>query len=316
MSITPIFFPFTFMTEEHFKAASAIFPSIKYLAVEREVPANENREDVFQNEVLQPILPTDREIEAVEHAASSYLNWADMHKGNERNLKALLNESAYFTDDTHVSSIKSQLLRGGQEETAAKGEPEWLQNLLFLRLSQLCDAQHDSIDEELRELEKNKQELFTELRGLDNSIETDSPPDESDTHYRMIRERIVCWTRYMAKKEVMTNEENVPVLITVSDSVYDWFETNCDLEINPLDIQKLKVHENKCKNRKQWQKRFSEYLMHAIEDKEIRKQDVPEIIDDCSNCARLKLGFFSGSNINFLFKRPVKQIPVCLVKIK
>ncbi len=43
---------------------------------------------------------------------ADYLAWAQLHRGNERNLKHLLKASPYFKSDTDLTSIKSQIIQG------------------------------------------------------------------------------------------------------------------------------------------------------------------------------------------------------------
>ena len=129
----------------------------------------------------------------------------------------------------------------------------------------------------------------------------------------MTRERIISWARYMAHKEGLDNQSGLPVLVTTSPSVFDWLGGNCKEMINPLDIPKLKVHENKCENKKMWQEQFEKSLLSAIKNESFHKEELPRVEDGCKQRVDFKLGLFTGTELNPFFKLPEKQIPVCLV---
>jgi len=312
----PIFFPFTHITKNHLETVTAFFPAVDFLTIDRENALNDDLRRFVKTGRINPVFPSEQEMETIDQAAAQYLSWADVHKGNEQNLKAILKESAYFTDDTHVTSIKSRLRRQTDEKSEPR-EPAWPKQLLFLKLAQLCDAQHDSIDARLELLKKNKEALLNELRGIAAPV---AEPEESvmpaDSGDKMTQQRIVNWSSYMIQEDRLTTETGWPILVTTSPAVYDWFETNCDEVVNPLDIKKIKVHENKCENQKNWQHRFNKLLMDTVSGKGYRKEDLPTVEDQCSKSALFKLGLFSGCNINPVFNVPGRQIPVCLVNLK
>lgn len=132
----------------------------------------------------------------------------------------------------------------------------------------------------------------------------------------MTAQRVASWTAYMAGKGYLENQGTPCVFITTSQAVYDWFETNCKDLVNPLDIEQIKVHENVCKNKKQWQDQFCEILEQAVKGKGNQEQGLPGADDGCSLSVQIKLGLFSGNEVSRLFNPPDKQICVCLVRLK
>ncbi len=312
-----LFFPFTHMTQEQLNTATSFFSGFDFLAVDKEGSEQSLLMDYHKKGIINLLFPSQQEMEVIDQATAQYLNWAAIHKGNEHNLKAMLRDAAYFTDDTHVSSIKSQLLGPQEQEKNENQKPLWEQTLLFLKLTQLCDAQQDSIDTQLRQVEKSKDALVMELRGLNSPLaEPEEKSIRSDYGDKMTQERVINWAGYMGQKGQLEHENNYPVLMTTSQSVFDWFESNCEQVVNPLDIQKLKVHHIKCDNYKNWQQQFTQVLMSAASGNKCREEDLPEMDDDCSVSAQCKLGLFSGKDINLFFNASGKPIPVCLVKLK
>ncbi|MFH2059055.1 MAG: hypothetical protein ABIJ59_09150 [Pseudomonadota bacterium] len=317
-----LFFPFTHITQDQSDAALSFFPAFEYLSVNKDLSEQDQLKTVHEMGRINPVFPSKQEIETIEQTSAQYLDWANIHKGNEKNLKALLSDTPYFTHDTDVSHIKSQLLKDKSSQTTETQTVFWQKSLLFLKMAQLCDAQHDRIDMELKILDKTQDELVRALRGLpDFSLDPLSEHMEkkltpSDLGDKMTGERIVSWTRYMADKGHLNKNEEVPIFITTSRAVFEYLESNCQDVVNPLDIQQIKVHENKCENQKEWQHQFNKLLMHAIQGNECREEDLPKVEDNCSLCARFKLGLFSGKNIDKFFNIIDRQVPVCLVRLK
>ncbi|MCP3873214.1 MAG: hypothetical protein GY699_08690 [Desulfobacteraceae bacterium] len=274
----------------------------------------------FKQGKIDPIFCSPKEITLVEQKIEEYMEWVKIHKGNEHNLKLLLQDNPYFISDSDVTSIKSQLksAKGVKKEATSK-ESNVQKDLLFLKMAQLCDHQNEDIDLKLKDLDKTKDELISTLRGIDNSLAQTNDTnlhDNKDTGGIMTRERISSWSRYLLYKQVLNTQENTPLFITTSEAVFNYMESNCKDVVNALDIDKIKVHENDCENKSEWHHQFCDYLRYVIQDKSHRGNNVPVVNDGCSLLGQVKLSFFSGSEINELFNLSDKQIPVCLIKLK
>ena len=117
-------------------------------------------------------------------------------------------------------------------------------------------------------------------------------------------------------KEELKKEESRPLFITTSEAVFKELESNCKDVVNALDIDKIKVHENECENKTEWQHHFYQYLMGAIQGDGNRKNQVQSATDKCSVSGQIKLHLFPGNGINKCFNMSDKHIPVCLIKLK
>ncbi len=317
-----LFFPFTHISGNQLNTVLSFFDSFHYLPVTRDFSENPALDAYHEKGRIQPHFPPLKQIEDIERISAQYLDWAAIHKGDETNLKALLRDTPFFTQDTDVTAIKSQVLNTGKSPNlsgwgpAENDMPD--KRLLFLKMAQLCDAQQDEIDKKLRALDKNREVLVGALRGLDDPLPeiVNDPLPPMDLGSKMTVERISSWTGVMAAQGELENEGEIPIFITTSIAVYDYLESNCGNIVNPLDIKEIKVHENECENQKEWQCRLNDYLMHAVQGGNCREKDLPKVDDDCSLPAQLKLGLFSGEIMNKIFNMTAKQIPVCLVRLK
>jgi len=252
---------------------------------------------------------------------SQYLEWAKIHKGNEHNLKTLFKDNPYFTNDSDVSAIKSYLKAPGDNQKKTEPDKNIIsQHRLFLKMAQLCDFQNESIDSQLKDIDQNRNKLFSSLRGIESEqdldIETIYPDPVEDGSSMMARERSLAWSSIMVEKGALGHDGALPVFITTSAAVIEYLETICDDVTNALDLDQIKVHENGCENIKEWHHQFTQDLMDTVKaGRDLKKQSF-EVTDKCGLEGQIKLYLFSGSDINELFNRTEKQIPVCWIRLK
>ncbi len=310
-----VFFPFTHITRNQLNTVLAFFPSIKHLSVSKDYEQDKVLKQMSGQGKICPVFFSEDEIEPVEIKFEEYRSWIKIHKGNEHNLKLLLSGNPYFTNDSDVTFIKSEI-RGAKEPLPK--ESQLHQDLLFLKMAQLCDEQNESIDLELENLDKTRDELFSNLKGIDTSVgeirmaNTDTSKDCGGI---MTGERIQAWSRCMALRKSFSKKEKSPVFITTSEAVFDYLESMSQEVVNALDIDKIKVHENDCEKITEWQYQFCESLMNVIQQGDKWKDDLIEGADGCSLSGKVKLNLFSGKSINKLFNVTEKHISVCLIKL-
>ncbi|MBU8912306.1 MAG: hypothetical protein KOO65_13635 [Desulfobacterales bacterium] len=319
-----LFFPFTHITRNQLDTILTFFPSFQYFPARMDFNHHQKLQELFEQGKINPLFSSPEELVAVEQKVRQYLEWGRIHKGNEVNLKSLLKDNPYFTSDSDMTVIKSQI-KGikedkGNDIASLPGDPVLEHNLLFLKMAQLCDEQNERIDLQLKELDKSRDNLISALRGLDSPLSDDKnskTQDYKDSGLMMIRERIYAWSGCMAQKDGLKHKEGLrPLFVTTSKAVFDCIESHCQKVVNALDIDKIKVHENECENKNEWQHHFCDYLMRVIQGTGIRGNEMPKVNDGCSLSGQIKLSLFSGNDINKLFNYSEKQIPVCLIKLK
>ena len=315
-----LFFPFTHITQNQLNTILTFFPSFQYLTVSRDFKHHQMLQKLFEQGKINPLFLSPNESVTIELKVEQYLEWVRIHKGNEVNLKSLLKDSPYFTSDTNVTAIKSQIkgVKGDKWESL-KDESNLQSNLLFLKMAQLYDEQNEHIDLELKDLDKTRDKLFSTLRGLEiplSEVQDSKIRDYKDLGAMMTRQRIYAWSGFISQKGLLEQEGENPLFITTSEAVFDYLESICQDVVNALDIDKIKVHENECENRNKWQHQFCVGLMRAIQGEGNRENKLPKVNDRCSLSGQMKLSLFSGNDINQVFNCSEKQIPVCLIKLK
>jgi hypothetical protein len=326
MAIKYLFFPFTYISENQLNTILTFFPSFHCLPMVRDFEHHSGLNKLCEQKKINPVFVSSDLLEKVDQTLEQYLAWAQIHRGNEINLKALVKDSPYFTNDSDVTAIKSQIKgeqygKGTAEDAgnALACESTLENDLLFLKLAQLCDEQNEGIDAALNDLDIIHDTLISNLRGIENcpgEAQDGKSKGRKDLGAMMTCRRISAWSRCMVAMGGLSLKEDIPLFITTSEAVFDYLESNCKDVVNALDIGQIKVHENECKNKSEWHHHFFENLMCAIQGQGILENDLPQVNDNCSLFGQIKLCLFSGNDINNLFNMSDKQIFVCLIKLK
>jgi len=325
--IKTIFFPFSHISKDQLKTVTSFFSGVTFLPMVTDFSSDPVLADLAGQGTLLPLFPLARDLELVEKQVQSYIDWADIHRGNEKNLRSLLKEQPYFMEDTALSTIQSQIRKGIKKETSPDQNQTDIKEsehdpLLLLKFAQILDVQNEGIDDQLNNLEQSKSSLFLQLLGeipeknsgrSDSSISSPSSPDPGRI---MTHERIVSWFRYAAEKGMFNVPGAFPFLITTSPAVLDYMESKCGGVINALDIDSIKVHENKCVNKDKWQQNLFLHLEEAIAGKSFPGMALPEVDDRCLVPGRIKLCLFPEQGMEKFLNIPGQSIAVCLVQLK
>ncbi len=315
-----IFFPFSHISQGQLEALEAFFPSFGFFCAAQEKKHHTRLKKLIEEDMAIPFLPSKDDLYPVDQAFEQYLAWARVHKGNEHNLRFLLQDNPYFTSDLDLTAIKSQIRGSKRTMEPAPSEREALhRDLLFLKMAEQCDQENESIDSQLRGIEKTRGSMFKALLGEKDMIDApisrgkENMPDPGSM---MTRERIQAWSRVMMHYKFFPNADKTPLFVTTSKAVMDYLETICSDMINALDIDPIKVHENGCENKIGWQQQVIEELMCAAKGVSGPLKHLPEAKDECSLFGQIKISLFTGNNIHNLFNLRDKQIPVCLIRIE
>nr|NJM01679.1 hypothetical protein [Desulfobacula sp.] len=247
--------------------------------------------------------------------------WVKVNRGNENNLRGLLKNNPYFTSDSDLTAIKSQIRGAGEaaEKPEKTGKDILLRDLLFLRMARQCDLENESIDIQLKNIDTAGSRMLSALlgeEGLKNMAPSGRGEGITDPGAVMTRERIEAWSRCMIHHGGFRPAGESPLFVTTSEAVADYLETISSDAINALDIDPIKVHENDCENKTGWRQQVFEQLISAAKGDTGRQNYPFEGEDGCLLSGQIKLSLFSGNNVRDLFNLKDKQIRVCLIRLK
>jgi len=315
-----IFFPFSYIAQDQLAALQAFFSSFAFFPVAADLEHSIRLKELVDTGRAVPVFSSREDLALVDHQFEEYMAWVKIHKGNEHNLRFLLNGNPYFTSDSDLTAIKSQIR--DKREVIKPQQPAkdgLLKDLLFLKMAGQCDQEKESIDFQLSNIDRAGNSMFSILRGEEDPMEavvSGRKPGIPDPGAIMTRERIEAWARCMTHSNILENTGESPVFVTTSEAVVDYLETISSDAINALDIDPIKVHENECENKTGWQRQVFEQLMGAAKGDKGRQKHLPEVNDECFLSGQIKLSLFSGNNIHNLFNLKDKQIAVCLIRLK
>ena len=315
-----IFFPFSHISQDQLATLQAFFSSFAFFPAASDLEHLVRLQELADKGTAVPVFSSREDLILVDRQFEEYMAWVKVHKGNEHNLRFLLKDNPYFTSDSDVTAIKSQI-RGTREviKPQQSAKDGLLKDLLFLKMARQCDQEKESIDLQLANIDRAGNRIFSRLLGEEDPVEAAVPggkPGIPDPGAIMTRERIEAWARCMMHSNIVENTGESPVFVTTSEAVVDYLETISSDAINALDIDPIKVHENECENKIGWQRQVFEHLMCAAKGDKGRQNHLPEVKDECFISGQIKLSLFSGNNIHNLFNLKDKQIAVCLIRLK
>jgi hypothetical protein len=308
--IKPIFFPFTHLQATDIEALSALFKSISFFPASKPDEFEQSYSHIKDKNFLLPIYAENKDFKLVLNKVNEYRNWGELNKENKGNLKAFLQNRPYFTDNTNVRHIRDVIEHPHKENNNLQFKEEsLLKNLMFLRLAKIHDTEKENLNNKFNTIEKNEQKLFSDIQGIDPKFDGKGAGDLGEY---MTSKRVSAWVEFFNNK----NPFNPSLLfVTTSFAVMEYLLSVSKNKIKLLDIDNLKVHEKKCKNKNQWVEIFNKYVENlVIPDKQLL--NVPaERDDNCTLEVKIKLYLLQGDDISSFFQGVGEKIPVCLVSV-
>ena len=317
------FFPFTVMDERQAKTLSCFFDDFNVLDIHGGAVLPEPMASLAAKGTLTRVYLDKEELALAEQKARAYLDWATIHKGNEKNLRALIRENVFFKDDSGVAAI-----RAGIRHRIVAHDPDTTtgrdinKSLVFLKLADIHDREHQSIETALDALDQENAALIAELKGDGDISVSANHAKTSEPGQAMTEKRIQAWFKTAADAEIF-DQGGIPVLITTSRAIMDEFLTGAGKAINALDIDSIKVHENNCEFIKQLHLKIKAILYQMAQGEQVPQgltfDPEKKYFEDAAQgsvTGRIQIRFFSGlGDVNLIEKNPGGQIGVCLVEL-
>jgi hypothetical protein len=324
-----IFFPFSHISKEQLETLLAFFPCFYFFPAASDIEDSKYLQKYVDNGKIVPIFSEKEHTAEAERAFKNYQTWADIYKGSQIHLKTLFSDNPYFTSDTDVLAIKSQLTENNINKDHDQETPMTLLHkaLLFLKIAKRYDAEQENIDREFTQIAKADEDMISGLLGSDSSANT-KKPEKNESAYDpgeiMPRERIESFLRCITALPFIRKQEENPIWITTSEALVSYLKLICTNSINTLDINPIKVHEKNCENKAEWQRQISELINFAAEHKTDMKNvlqgkkptgDLIAAGDGCSLYGRIRIIHFFGEIINTMFNLKDEHLVVCLVRL-
>ncbi|MBF0230289.1 MAG: hypothetical protein HQK63_11995 [Desulfamplus sp.] len=289
----PIFFPFTSLTQFDAEAIITYFDSFIYLSTSSVDELQTSESDWFnilwrEKNVIEPITLTQEELQPLLSSVKSWRAWADANYGKQTKkgyLQSIFRENPYFTSDSDIFAIRSQIEKGLKSNNQKKIDQRgfigdnFKQNidnaLLFLRLAAIADKDNEDVDQKLSSIKELESNIFAELKGdiednyttqnilepnthsldesqtLNEQILTNQPLIKNkislmtDRGELMTEQRVRSWLSFFLSKKSIADELSSNSFITTSRAVADFIISISEKSKLMLDIDNLKMHKEK-----------------------------------------------------------------------
>jgi hypothetical protein len=321
-----LFFPFSHVDKIQRNTLTAFFPHFWFLPLASDLKQDPHMVPLVETQAATPVFTPDARLKKVTPQVTAWLDWAAVHQGNEWNLKTLVRDNPYFTEDASLAAIQSELrarirqdlpkpVQGTQKATP-KNDP-----LLFQAIAKITDQRNEAVDLDLAKLENKRAALFSRLRGDMEQMPAGRHEKKfSDPGGAMTRQRIGSWA-VCAREQTLFQTLGPLVLATTSPAVFDMVAANASCVINALDIDAVKVHEEGCVHRPGGQRQLLGLLEKLISDPasvtlDQARQDLAATHDGCNLAGRIQVSVFEGPDLEKNLNLPAGPLVVCRVTLK
>ena len=136
-----LFFPFTHITQNDLDTILTFLSQLHCLSINRNFKKSKNLQQLFDQGKIIPYFLSPETLAPVEQKAEQFFECARIHKGDELNLKSLVKDNPYFTSDSDVTAIQSQIRWNKKDGQDSLSDDLSLQkDLLFLKMAQIGRA--------------------------------------------------------------------------------------------------------------------------------------------------------------------------------
>ena len=225
--VTPVYFPFTHLTESVAACLQACFQScVVYSLSDQQL--TERRHRPFGADRLDIHVQRQVDGEMLERVFSGYQSWAGLHpEGIGAYLKAQGSQVPHF-DDQSVSRIAEAVrCQGTPSSTDEEDDRALLKAGLFLYAAEKYDIYMEETDNSLHRLAEKEQDFIAGLREAGDVLyrrqDSGGTATWEDTGRYMTGERILSWIRLVAD-DLLPNA----IFVTTSPAVLDYLREMTD----------------------------------------------------------------------------------------
>ncbi len=296
-----IFFPFSHIDSCQKRTIEHFLPGCSYLSMNIEPCAPETSLPGHDTNTLEPVYFSTTEMQKIKQQVLSFQQWAAIHQGHKNSLKVFFDENPWLSDPDNTTGIISQIRKSlpGQGNAPLPVKNSWMESLLILELFRMVDKENQSIHSRLQKAEQKQKALFAQLRGeileetdQENQIRerchTQVPLQEPGAW--MTEKRVFSWWNAAMHKDLFAGTSPL-ILVTTSPDVYTFCCQTRQVPTNALDIDPIKVHEDKCSRKEQWQMDFLQCLQDFLSGKDIDRKNLSVSCTRCSDSADTGTGY-------------------------
>jgi hypothetical protein len=249
----PIYFPFTYISKPAAEALAMFFRRIVvYQPSNLKIP--EKMKNGAESGFLDIRIPVTGDEIKLDAILKDYINWTNIHKGDNLSFFRPWIEKIPFWDSTSVSQIRAEI----KNKQPMKPDPLFNARI-FLHIAQEFDIQKMDISMDLLSVEVMQRDLLKKMKGEEEGfggkkIESGIPAIPDFGGY-MTAERFDAWARLLRE-----DVESSGLFITTSPAAFEYLmdqapESKMMLQLDSMPLKKNSTEKMEC-----WKARLEQYL--------------------------------------------------------
>jgi hypothetical protein len=249
----PIYFPFTYLPKPAAEALAMFFRRIVvYQPSNLKIP--EKMKNGAESGFLDIRIPVTGDETKLDAILKDYINWTNIHKGNNLSFFRPWIEKIPFWDGTSVSQIRAEI----KNKQPMKPDPLFNARI-FLHIAQEFDIQKMGISMGLQSVEMMQRDLLKKMKGEEEGSGEEKIgsgiPATFDFGSYMTAERFDAWAR-LFREDV----ESSGLFITTSPTAFEYLMEQAPESKMMLHLDSIPVKKNSTEKMECWKARLEQYL--------------------------------------------------------
>ena len=300
----PIYFPFTFISNQIVEALSACFKqTVLYQISKNHGP--EKMLDSNKSDGIDIRIPVEGNEKKLDLILKDFSMWAYNHQGSEISfLKTQANNIPFF-EESSSSQIMAEIKKKGDAHHPPENTDDCLNARVFLHLAQEYDQQNHTLDEEFLLLNAMEKDLMSNVKGENNdsrikTLENQTMVTEDPGHF-MTKERLENWAHLMQYDQQISAP-----LVTSSRSVFEYLLEKAPESEELIRFDAIPVLDSSIEEIATWQDELIEALeMIGTNDWSSSRTDIFKAPADieCDKKASLTLHLIPNEKPDEFFSR-------------
>ncbi len=220
--MTPIYFPFTDMSDPTVAAMSAVFKRVILYRPSAAVP------DPLQQQAdagfLEIRIPIQGDEAQLTRMVADYQTWAERHSGSLLAFFTSQGGQIPFFDEASLSQIRSDIRRWAEETTNDEATDPGVAARLFLAVAQTFDRQQWEVNRSFSGLRDLESSLLKSIHGEEAGAEPPMSAPVEDLGHHMTGQRLWAWSCLWANDPAAGSllvTDSREIFETVLDPIFD-----------------------------------------------------------------------------------------------
>jgi len=264
--MTPIYFPFTYISKPVAKVFGACFKQIVvYQPLNQKIP--DKMRKCAESGILDIRIPVRGDEKKLNAIVKDYINWANLHEGGKGMHTVFFSagkDTLPFFDETSMYHIKADIKKKMEAKQSQNKTDPLFDARIFLTIAQEFDMQNMELYGELKSVEKMEQDFLANLKGeyealYQKAIGGDVLFKDDPGDY-MTSERFEAWARLYIHDQAQNNQDLSSLFITSSRAAFEYLIDKTPEAKKIIGFDSIPMYEDGKEDHEKWKESLMEYL--------------------------------------------------------